>query len=89
MSFVIFVITIAIDGVAIGQTDLTPPMTAVAIIVILVTMIAINGAAVGRTDLTPPTMSFVIITITIARSRSRSMGWSNSLQKMLELIYQL
>ena len=38
------VITIAIDGAAIGRTDLSPPMTAVAIIAIVVTTITVDGA---------------------------------------------
>jgi len=62
-------IMIAIDGAAVGRTDLSPPMTAVAIIAFVVTMIAVDGAAdggaVGRTDLTPPTTAVAIIAIVV------------------------
>ena len=49
-------IMIVINWAAVGRTDLSPHMTAIAIIEIVVTTIAIYGAAVGRTNLTPPTM---------------------------------
>ncbi len=56
-------ITIAIDGAAVGRTDLSPPMTAVAIIAIVVTTIAIDGAAISRTDQSLPTTAIALIVI--------------------------
>ena len=62
-------ITIAINGAAVGRTDFSPPMTAIAIIAIVGTTIAVDGAAdgggVGRTNLTPPTTAVAIIAIVV------------------------